>query len=219
MNRASQFCLRAKHWQIFLLLFLVSVGQFVGSIAIMVASPSSEELGRGQLVGLGLLDGLLALVFLSYLWFAGSFLCSVTPQDLRPGLSFFRVAIFYPIVMAVMAYATAPFSLSGRPWPFGVFTALSLFAFVCGIYDINFVSKALAMAETGDPKVLGDYSGIFFLFLFFFPIGVWFIQPRINRLYADRKNAPQKGLFRGDGRSLRCAIFPGIVRKRGGTVQ
>jgi hypothetical protein len=190
MNRVSQFCLRAKHWQIFLLLFLLSVGQFVGSVAIMVASPSSEELGRGQLAGLGLLDGLVLLVFLSYFWFAGSFLCSVTPKDLRPGLSFFRVAVFYPVVITVMAYATAPFGLSGHPLLFGVFFALSLFALVCGIYDINFVSKALAMAETGRPQVHSDYSGIFFLFLFF-PIGVWFIQPRINRLYADRMNAEE----------------------------
>jgi hypothetical protein len=189
MNRLSHFFLRAKHWKMFLLLFIVSVGRFVGSIAIMVASPSPEVSGLA-LVGLALLGGLLALVFLTYLWSVGSFLCSVTPPDLQSPLSFFRVAIIYPMVLV---FAAASFSLIGNTWPFVVFVALGLFALVCSIYDINFVSKALAMAETGEPRALPEYAGTFFLFLFFFPLGVWFIQPRVNRIYDARAGRSNHG--------------------------
>jgi len=173
----------------FLLLFIVSVGRFVGSIAIMVASPSPEVSGLA-LVGLALLGGLLALVFLTYLWSVGSFLCSVTRPDLQSPLSFFRVAIIYPMVLV---FAAASFSLIGNTWPFVVFVALGLFALVCSIYDINFVSKALAMAETGEPRALPEYAGTFFLFLFFFPLGVWFIQPRVNRIYDARAGRSNHG--------------------------
>jgi hypothetical protein len=33
-----------------------------------------------------------------------------------------------------------------------------------------------------------DFSGPFFL-LWFFPIGIWIIQPRINRLFTDWERA------------------------------
>jgi hypothetical protein len=50
------------------------------------------------------------------------------------------------------------------------------------------VAKNLVKAETGKRVTFYDYAGPFFL-LWFFPIGVWFIQPRINQLYAEKHNA------------------------------
>src|SRR5262249_22613374 len=44
------------------------------------------------------------------------------------------------------------------------------------------ISKSLVLAETTKPASFYDYAGPFFL-LWFFPLGVWFTQPRINRLY------------------------------------
>jgi len=49
----------------------------------------------------------------------------------------------------------------------------------------NFASKSLVMVETGRRAKFYDYAGPFFL-MWFFPIGIWFIQPRINRLYSQR---------------------------------
>jgi hypothetical protein len=56
------------------------------------------------------------------------------------------------------------------------------FAFFCQIYGWYFVSKAIALAEAARPASSGDYIGFFFCF-WVFPVGVWIIQPRINRLY------------------------------------
>jgi len=39
----------------------------------------------------------------------------------------------------------------------------------------------LVTLERRQPVTFFDYSGPFFLF-WFFPIGVWFIQPRVNKL-------------------------------------
>ncbi len=57
---------------------------------------------------------------------------------------------------------------------------------VLHVYDLYFVSKSLALAETSRPVSFYDYAGPFFL-IWFFPIGIWFTQPRVNRLYAERK--------------------------------
>jgi hypothetical protein len=47
------------------------------------------------------------------------------------------------------------------------------------------VSKSLVLAETGKPASFYDYAGPFFL-LWFFPVGIWIVQPRVNRLYSER---------------------------------
>jgi hypothetical protein len=52
----------------------------------------------------------------------------------------------------------------------------------CAFHILYFVSKSLLIVETGSPVSFYDYAGAFFL-IGFFPVGVWTIQPRINRLY------------------------------------
>lgn len=58
-----------------------------------------------------------------------------------------------------------------------------LLATYCVFFNLNFVSKSLVLAEAGRAVSFNDYAGPFFL-LWFFPLGIWFIQSRINRLYA-----------------------------------
>jgi hypothetical protein len=57
-----------------------------------------------------------------------------------------------------------------------------LFAMYCILYPLYFISKNLVMAELGKPVTFSGYATAFFL-IWFFPIGIWFIQPRINSLY------------------------------------
>jgi hydrogenase maturation factor len=40
------------------------------------------------------------------------------------------------------------------------------------------------LAMTGRTVSFYDYAGPFFLW-WFFPLGIWFVQPRINRLFAN----------------------------------
>jgi hypothetical protein len=56
---------------------------------------------------------------------------------------------------------------------------------ICLIYILYFDSKSLALAERNESVSFYDYVGPFFL-LWFFPIGIWIIQPKINRLYVEK---------------------------------
>jgi hypothetical protein len=158
------------------------IGTFAGPIAIISAASSSGKLGRTQIMSIGLLAAVSELVFLSWLWFMGSFLRSAIESRLRPRESFFGIAIICPLVFV---FAGPVFIINPNSWPMGLIVVLGLFLFVCLIYDFNFVANALIVAETGRPKDLGEGTLTFFL-LWFFPVGVWFIQPRINRLFKAR---------------------------------
>ncbi|MFN8336520.1 MAG: hypothetical protein U0U09_15435 [Cyclobacteriaceae bacterium] len=48
------------------------------------------------------------------------------------------------------------------------------------IYLIYLTTKSLRMVELQREVVFGDFSREFFIFLFLPPLGLWYIQPRIN---------------------------------------
>ena len=130
---------------------------------------------------------LFAICFALWLWSLGVFLNSVVPLHLRMKLTFFRLSVIYlplyvpvfgvffqnqnlPPVMVIALYA--------------LIFPLHLFGMFCQIYNMYFVSKSLAVAEVLRLASFPDYVGYFFG-IWLFPIGVWIIQPRINRLYAN----------------------------------
>jgi len=187
MNVLSDFFLRAKHWQIFFLVFGVCL---VGQVLIVKGAHSAEESGRASLMRLGLTVALTMFGFVFWFWSTGTFLCSFVRPDLRPRSAFFRAAIIFPVVYA---FAVPSFFMSPQPELFYlVMVPAHVFAMVCLIYDVYFVAKSLALALTGEPKSLPGFAGTFLL-LWFFPVGVWIIQPQINRLYRGRQTPGSPG--------------------------
>lgn len=181
----GSFFLRAKHWQVFLLVFgayLVGQMVFVGSI--LASSPPHEVFAKGGLLA-GLVMTLSTLGIFVWFWSLGSFFSSIVHPELRMKLGFFRVALAYPPFYFVFFIATfQDFS----PGFLGLILPLHLFATVCMFYLLYFVAKSLVLAETSKPASFSDYAGPFFL-LWFFPVGIWIVQPRVNRLYSGRKSA------------------------------
>jgi hypothetical protein len=182
MNKIAALFLRAKHWQIFLVLFGgMSVGQvaMIGSMATTAGAP--EGIVRINPL-IAVITGLLMSSFLGWFWSMGSFLSSIVQPALKLKMGFFRFALFYaaiylPVFMVLFQSLNPTVSAVIMPFHF--------FAMYCIFYLLYFVSKSLVLVETGKAASFYDYAGPFFL-IWFFPIGVWIIQPRINRLYADR---------------------------------
>ena len=51
------------------------------------------------------------------------------------------------------------------------------------IYIVYFAAKTLKTIELNKEFKFKELSRVFFLILFL-PIGIWFIQPRINKIYS-----------------------------------
>lgn len=185
MKGIRSFFLCAKHWQIFILVFGV---YFVGQMALVgsiLTSPHSQEVfSKGGLLA-GLVMTLSTLGLFVWLWSLGSYFNSIVQPELRMESGFFRVALIYPPFYFFFFIATFQ---SSSPDLFGLIIPLHLFAMVCMFYLLYFVSKSLVLAEKSKPASFYDYAGPFFL-LWFFPIGIWIVQPKVNRLYSERQNA------------------------------
>ena len=184
MRVITSYFLRAKHWQIFVLLFGAGL---LGDLVVITSNPAPAE-SWSELGNVGKLyvelSFLLMICFLVWMWSLGSFLNSIVKPELRMRTGLFLFGLLYPPVYGVAFFAVLERRhalLFAMIWPF------HLLAMVCLLYQLKFVSKSLAMAETGKSEEFRDYAGLFLL-IWFFPIGVWFIQPRINRLYARRRD-------------------------------
>lgn len=178
MNSIERFFLRARHWQIFLLLVGVCfLGQMivVSSMATQMRAP--EDFDRTARF-FGAVTVVFMLFFLGWFWSMGSFLTSIISEPQRLPLRYFRLSLIYPAIY--VTYFFSVFSAS-RP-PSALIVPFHLLAMFCMFYNLYFVSKSLVIAETGRAASFYDYSGPFFL-TWFFPIGIWAIQPRINRLF------------------------------------
>jgi hypothetical protein len=184
MNRIERIFVRAKHWQIFLLFVAVlAIGEFP-VIGNFTAAVTPQEGYAGVFVVTEVATAVAACCFLVWLWSLGSFLNSIVPIAPRPGNKFFSFAVIYsalyiPVSMAIFQ--------SINPKLFVATVPLSLLAVFCMFYNLYFVARNLVIAETGRSGSFSNYAGPFFL-LWFFLIGVWFIQPRVNRLYADKRS-------------------------------
>jgi hypothetical protein len=185
MHVIASLFLRAKHWQMFLLLFGL---MFISQVAVLMNPTLLADRSPGNVGRVALLPGLpmaLGMIcFLIWLWSMGSFLSSVVSPSLKLRTRFFCFALIYPVVY-IPLFISIMFSHNPKPAMFALIVPLHLFAMFCMFYDLYFVSKTLALAETGKPASFYDYAGPFFL-IWLFPIGIWIIQPRINRIYARR---------------------------------
>jgi len=184
MNRIRDFLVRAHHWQVFALLLGLTC---VAEIVVVTTYPKGDEV---RIPAVALIAAELCWVcFAVWFWSLGSFLCSVVKPSLRLSLPSFGFALVYPLVY-IGVFQIIPFERPTLGYNLAIFP-FHLFAMFCVFVDLNFVSKSLALAETGRAVSFYDYAGPFFL-LWFFPLGIWFVQPRVNRLYAgtlDRQTA------------------------------
>jgi len=177
MDRITSFFLRGKHWQVFLV--LVAPGCLL-DVALARSIPATQDLRfETPFVVLGFAW---VLCYLCWLGAMGIFLNKIVGQEMQPRLRFFRIALVFVALYTPAFMGLLPLL---APTAFIVVLPLHFFAVGCVFYLWQFIAKNLVLAEKGREVEFPQYMGAFLL-LWLFPIGIWFLQPRINRLYAAR---------------------------------
>jgi hypothetical protein len=126
---------------------------------------------------------ILCVVF--WLGAMGSFLNSIVKPELQMDERFFRFSLVYPVIYMPIFF---PLLLSDILLSKNFIWPLHLACMACLFYLLYFVSRCFGLVEKEKPVSFYDYAGPFFL-LWFFPLGIWIIQPKVNRLYAERNIA------------------------------
>jgi hypothetical protein len=196
------FFLRAKHWQLFLLLFaLPFVFQFVmfGSIFANIDEGSEPDptvlFSFFQFFPLIILVP--TLVVAGWQWSIVVGLNSKLPEGATVKLGRFKFFIIFPLIYILflclgmimlfdgmmeggMTEAPEETLLSGMLISFALVIPFHLLSMVCLILAMGSVAKTIKSIEMGKEATVSDYIGEFILVWFNF-VGVWILQPKINQ--------------------------------------
>lgn len=172
--------LKLKSWQLFLL-FLGIAG-----LAHLLLNPLLPEENRHFLL-LSPFEIVLLLLLLSWFGILGIWLNRLVLEEFRSGTVLFILSIFLSIATVtslqtflILQPATSSL-LDLIP-----FIAPLYFLFVfCVLYGLYFIAKNLVLAEKNATVKPAEYI-VTFLALWFYPIGLWFIQPRVNALSTQK---------------------------------
>lgn len=176
--------LKMKAWQVFTIVALVPFVAQIILVSFVVAGNKPDP--RAMLDIFPYLMVIFMSTFMAWFWSLGTGLNKLVSLEIRPSSKLFRVGIIYAgtymllftVFMMSLLESANPGSLMILIVPF------HFFAMICMFYGLYFIAKNLVMAEKNEMAKFDDFAGPFFL-LWFFPVGIWFIQPRINQIVAN----------------------------------
>ena len=193
--------LRAKHWQIFLVTFGLP---FLFQI-IMMSVIFSHIIGNRNpdptiIFGYFKFFPVIMLLFMGglfgWFWSVAIGLQKMVPPAIKMKITRFKIFFFIPLVYIICIMVSMGFFFNSdilqgnsQPpfWFFGVFAIifpLHLFSMFCIFYCLYFVAKTIKTVELQRETSFSDFIGEFFL-TWFHCIGIWVLQPRINKIVQE----------------------------------
>jgi hypothetical protein len=181
--------IKAKHWQIFIVAFAFPFLLQVLSAPLLIASNNPTLILRIMPVSMFLI----IVGFFGWLWSVAIGLQPKVPAGVRLNVNRFRMFFFFPLVYFILFLVFILFGISSLiesgqepdPGTIGLIVAIILpvhfFMVFCLFYCLYFVAKTFKTVELQTEVTLSDFAGEFFLF-WFYPIGVWILQPKINKM-------------------------------------
>ena len=180
--------LHLKHWQIFVLMIGIPfVLEIVGMATVFVTTKFDVFLYIISLVII-----LSGGIFFGWFWILGTSLHAKLPETVKMNLNTFKIFLLIPAIyiglfsiIGILYNGADPEGAKGVFELLPVILPLHFFSIFCIFYCLYFISKELKAVEWQRPVTFGDYAGEFFL-IWFFPIGVWFIQPKVNKMFGQQ---------------------------------
>lgn len=195
--------LTLKHWQLFILLF--GIPFIFQSLTMGTIISQRNPIEFMQYFPIMMI--VVMVLFFSWFYTLGTNLHTKLPGTVSMNLTRFKIFLFIPLVymifLSVMLFNLfSNMTLLNANPKIAIFVLIlipvHLFSMFCIFYCLYFISKSLKSVELQKEVTFNDFSGEFFLFWFFL-IGVWFLQPRINKLFdsiSDEENqSKQKSIF------------------------
>ena len=174
-----EFVLRMKHWQLFPFIGFFFINMFVGIPLLLILNLSLAYIMAGMVFWL--------LCVLLYFLITGIALSRLS--KLARGIDFYLFVLLtayslaYSILFGLLMANVVPELSAKVNFPF--LLAFHLAAMIANFNAIRFVAKYLVAAETKTKPPVSKYI-LEFILLWFLPIGIWFLQPRINKVVASQ---------------------------------
>lgn len=202
------YLLRAKHWQVFTAIVGIPMILYFAFVA-FVFSEMMRIQSNGAIPDLIQFIGwfkyfiVFMLVIIAFLfawqWSVAIGLNRIIPVEHKLKTGLFKFSMIFPLIYMTLlmtlgfyffTYQIQNLIASNTPpeftWALFIlpFHFLSVF---CMFYNIYFVAKSIKTAEAQRSVTIGDFI-LEAVFVWFLPIGIWFLQPRINKMIAEHNS-------------------------------
>jgi hypothetical protein len=202
----ANFYLKAKHWQLFVLIFVIPVTfQIILAIGVfsslMTAAMAGQEPNPFVMVDYIKWFPLVMIFYLAayygWFWTIGTQLQRLVPQGVTLKVGRFKVLLLIPVIYLVTVMTLLVFffnnfnpaameagnmpDVSLLPIFMVIFIPLHFFAMFCIFHSMYFVAKTIKTVELQREVSFSDFVAEFFMLWFYF-IGIWILQPKINKM-------------------------------------
>jgi hypothetical protein len=181
--------LKAKHWQIFII--TIGIQAIIQAKFIPVLIRLDDP--RIILITVPLMILFSITGFFLYFWSTGVGIQAILPNDLKIKIKGFKIKFFYLVIYLILFSFIGVISFLGLfdnyfamrgGFVFGpqmIFVPFHLFA-VYSFFSILFFISKLIMTSKHNEKAQFYKSFGTFILMCLYPIGIWIIQPMINKL-------------------------------------
>lgn len=193
--------LKAKHWQLFILTFgIPMIFQFVMMGTIITQLTSGSNPNPLLMLNYFKFFPIIMILFIGtqfgWLWSVAIGLQSKVPENVTMKVKKFKIFFFIPTIylitiLVLMSVVMGGFMKGGQlPNPGVILSCLlfiiplHFFSMFCIFYSLYFVAKTFKTVELQREVRFNDFTGEFFL-IWFFPIGIWIVQPKINQMMRE----------------------------------
>ncbi len=165
-----EFLLRLKSWQLFVLVFIPAM------------IPGDTLWGS--------ISAFWVVVYIGWIYAIGSSMNKLIPEKVRPQASYFKFSCLFILIAVFGILLTGGYKINQdniqdygyKAW---ILIPLSFYMMWSMLYVFAFAAKMLESVIEGQAVGLSDALKAFFGF-WFFPIGLWYIQPAVQRVLQSK---------------------------------
>ena len=193
----NQF-LKAKHWQLFSALFgipfLLLVYRIISAATQVDASVTVRQMPHDDLlITIPILLTLLLGLLFGWFWSIAIGLQPKIPAHINMKVTRFKILFSIPVfyisflMVGILSFfmGWSDTFFGDEEWVVLILFPLHFLSMFCIFFVFYFVAKTIKTVELQKATNFGDFAPEF-LMLWFYVVGIWIIQPRVNRLVADK---------------------------------
>lgn len=190
--------LKAKHWQLFALMFGFPLMFQIIIMGVTIAKIESGRSSDSMLFSMQIFPVIMIIymaLFFGWFWSIAIGLQKKYPSGIKMKVKKFKIFFLIPLIYMTIISILIGLAFMGAESDMisghraigsmvGVIVPFHFLSMFCMFYILYFVSKTIKTVELQREVSFSDFAGEFFL-LWFYPIGIWIIQPRINKIIRE----------------------------------
>jgi len=190
--------LKAKHWQLFLLNFGIPFFLYIAISIVMIGDILGHDNAGPDMVfsymPIFFVLGFFAnLIQYGWTWSVAIKMNRIIPEEFKLNTMAFKIFFWLPLIyfpIFAIFFILMFRSIDSITMSFLLLIPVHLFMVFCAFYCIYFTARVVKTAEYKRYTTVSDYIAEFIM-IWFFPIGIWFIQPKINKMYEEYQDQLQ----------------------------